>query len=134
MTTERVKSIGILIATLIIGIFLGLLIPGFYYKATGGHHQITDDNNARKPDDWFVQKLNEIVKPDSLQQEKIKPLFSWAGSQLDSVEQSANAQAITILDSVKTKLRSIVTDTQWSRLEKYEQQAKSKWHRHSDGR
>ena len=89
MTTERIKSIGILIATLIIGIFLGLLIPGFYYKATGEHRQNREPNSALKPErkaDWFVQKLNEIVEPDSLQKEKIKPLFSWAGSRLDSVD------------------------------------------------
>ena len=133
MTTERIKSIGILIVTLIVGVFIGLLVPGFFHKVSGRHGQNKGESGTHKParkGDWFVHKLNEIVKPDSLQKEKIKPVIAWASSRLDSIEQSANSQASRILDSVKIQLRPIITEAQWSRLEAYDQQAKNKWHRH----
>ncbi|CAN5488809.1 hypothetical protein BH10BAC4_BH10BAC4_25060 [soil metagenome] len=131
MTTERIKSIGILISTLIIGVLLGLLIPGFYHKYNGGHGQSRQEMAGHRPGgkgDWFANTLNKIVEPDSLQREKIKPVTSWAASRMDSIEQNAHRQAGQVLDSVRTQLRPIITDEQWNRLEKFDQQAKTNWH------
>lgn len=130
MTTERIKSIGILVATLIIGVFLGLLVPGLFHKFDRRHGMERGGPMPERKGDWFVRTLHRIVQPTSEQEAKFKPVASWAAARLDSIEQLANAEAKRVLDSVKTQLHPIVTEEQWSRLEKFDEQAKEKWHGH----
>lgn len=128
MTTERIKSIGILIATLIIGVFFGLLVPGLFHKFDRRQGMGRGGPMPERRGDWFVTTLNRVVKPTDEQQEKFKPVADWAAARLDSIEQSANAEAKRVLDSVKTQLHPIVTEEQWSRLEKFDEHAKERWH------
>lgn len=114
-------------ATLIIGVFLGLLVPGLFHKFDRRHGMERGPMPERKGD-WFVHTLHRIVQPTSEQEAKFKPVASWAAARLDSIEQLANAEAKRVLDSVKTQLHPIVTEEQWSRLEKFDEQAKEKWH------
>ena len=130
MTTERIKSIGILAATLIIGIFLGLLVPGLFHKFDRRHTMERGGPMPERKGDWFVHTLNRIVEPTTEQQEKFKPVAAWASARIDSIEQSANFEAKRVLDSVKTQLHPIITEAQWSRLEKFDEQAKANWHGH----
>src|SRR3954470_21458748 len=131
MTKERMKSIGVLVATLVIGVLLGLLIPGFYHKARGrneqqgnrGSHEYANE----KRHDWFEQKLTHILGADSTQRDKIKPIATWAAARLESIETSAKLNASHVLDSMKVQLRPIVTDEQMQKLEAFERDAKSKW-------
>jgi hypothetical protein len=74
-----------------------------------------------------VGTINRIVEPDSLQAGQIKPITEWAVLQIDSIEHSANEQMSDILDSVKSQLRPIITETQMSRLEEFDRKARESW-------
>jgi len=130
MTSERRKSIIILAMTLLAGILIGLLVPGFFHKwdkrgkyGDRGHNQ-QDMRNKRE---WFIGTINKIVEPDSLQAEKIQPITSWASIQIDSVESIANQNMSAILDSVKNQLKPILTAEQQKRLDHFDANAKEKW-------
>ncbi|HEX5168219.1 MAG TPA: hypothetical protein VFW11_03540 [Cyclobacteriaceae bacterium] len=128
MTNERKKSIIILVSTLTIGIILGILIPGFFYKVN--HRQLHSGQPRHEPPgkrEWFVGTINRIVMPDSAQSRQIRPITAWAATEIDSIEQRANAQMGNVLDSVKSQLKPILTPGQWERLDKFDAEAKGRW-------
>lgn len=131
MTSERKKSIIILIATLIFGVLLGLLVPGFthklYERGTRETHGRQYDAEHKKK--WFVGTINRIIQPDSLQAKQIKPITEWAAVQIDSLESSANQHMSKVLDSVKSQLKPILTDAQQKRLDEFDAKAKSNWNK-----
>jgi hypothetical protein len=125
MTSERRKSIIILIITLVIGILLGLLVPGFFHKLSDrGFHG--DRSRAHKRD-WFIGTINHILQPDSTQAKQIKPITTWAAKRIDFIESSANEQMANVLDSVKIKLKPILTTDQQKRLDAFDTKAKGNW-------
>ena len=129
MTSERKRSIVILAMTLLAGILLGLLIPGIFSKwekrgkyGNRGHEQ---DYDHKK--EWFINTMNRILKPDSLQARKIKPITEWAAIEIDSVESGANQKMTVILDSVKRQLGPLLTPEQQIRLDNFDANAKKTW-------
>ena len=128
MTSERRKSILILCATLIVGILVGLLVPGFFHKyerrphGRGGH----DISNERKKE-WFASTIYKIVKPDSAQARQIKPITDWASQQIEAIEVFSNSQMSAVLDSVKTQLKPMLTEEQQQRLVEFHQKAQGRW-------
>ncbi|HTJ53018.1 MAG TPA: hypothetical protein VL443_26370 [Cyclobacteriaceae bacterium] len=130
MTSERRKSILILSATLLVGIVLGLLVPGFFYKLGrhdhGGHGRRGDGPMEHKKD-WFVSTIYRVAQPDSAQAKQIKPITHWAAQEIERIETTANHEMSVVLDSVKIQLKPILTDEQRKRLEEFESNAKSHW-------
>jgi hypothetical protein len=134
MKTERIRSIGILVATLLVGFILGLLTRGVFSKVAGRRdqekHADRGEHERQRKGDWLVSTIDRVVDPDKEQLEKIKSITSWASVQLDSIEGSANRRAAGILDSVRVRLRPILNDEQWHKFEKFDRKAKDKWGRH----
>ena len=131
MTSERRKSVIILIATLLLGLVLGLLVPAVFHKIYIRNRINTQVDNAGPlhKKEWFVGTIHRIVQPDSMQAEKIKPITEWAATQIDSIEYSANQHMSAVLDSVKIQLKPILTDEQQSRLDEFDARAKGNWNR-----
>ncbi len=129
MTSERKKSIFILSATLVAGILLGLLIPGFFDKwerrgKAGDRLGARDFDHKRE---WFGGTMNRILQPDSLQARQIRPVIEWAAVEIDSLEALANQRMTVILDSVKIQLKPILTPDQQRRLDGFDANAKKTW-------
>lgn len=129
MTRERRTTILILIATLVFGILIGLLIPGFFHKHRGNIQQRggRSDREGRSKKEWFAHTINNIVQPDSEQIEKIKPITQWASQQIEAVEVSSNTRMSEILDSVKIQLQPILTEDQQKRLTEFQGRADGRW-------
>jgi hypothetical protein len=131
MTGERRKSILILIGTLIIGILLGLLVPGFFYKMNrkrNGQFNGRPQQEMNRKGDWFAATINRIVQPDSTQAKQIRIITDNASVKIDSIESGANLRMSEVLDSVKIQLKPVLNDDQWKRLEEFDAKAKSNWH------
>jgi hypothetical protein len=128
MTSERKKSIFILAITLVVGILIGLLVPGFFHKMENrsryGNRE-HDQNPNRKRE--FAVLMNKVIKPDSMQAKQLQPIFAWAATQIDSVGSLANQRMASIFDSLKIQLKPILTAEQHERLEKFDADAKEKW-------
>jgi hypothetical protein len=133
MTSERRKSILILCATLIVGILIGLLVPGFFHKYEGRKHGRggRDISNEHKKE-WFASTIYKIVKPDSAQAKQIKPITDWASQQIEAIEISSNSQMSAVLDSVKVQLKPILTEEQQQRLVEFHEKANGRWKGHED--
>jgi Spy/CpxP family protein refolding chaperone len=128
MTNERKKSIIILAITLVVGILMGLLVPGFFHKMeTRGRYGDRDreQNPNRKRE--FAGLMNRVLKPDSAQAKQLQPIFAWAAIQIDSVGNQANQRMGVIFDSLKVQMKPILTAEQQKRLEEFEANAKEKW-------
>lgn len=133
MTSERRKSILILCATLLVGILIGLLVPGFFHKYDGRRHgrggrEIT--NEGKK--EWFASTIYKIVKPDSAQAKQIRPITDWASQQIEVIEVSSNSQMSAVLDSVKSQLKPILTEEQQQRLVEFHEKAQGRWKGNGD--
>jgi len=134
MTSERRKSILILCSTLIVGILIGLLVPGFFHKYQGGRHHGRggrDVGNERKKE-WFASTIFRIVNPDSAQLKQIKPITEWASQHIEAIEVSSNSQMSAVLDSVKAQLKPILTDEQQQRLIEFHAKAQGRWKGNED--
>ena len=128
MTSERRKAVLILSATLIVGILIGLLIPGFFHKYEGRRHgRGGRDMSSERKKEWFASTIYKIVKPDSAQVKQIKPITDWASQQIESIEVSSNGQMNAVLDSVKAQLKPILTEEQQQRLTEFHEKAQGRW-------
>jgi hypothetical protein len=129
MTSERRKSIIILTVTLLVGILLGILVPGFIdkWERHGKHEDREHEEHDERKKEWFAGTLNKIIKPDKAQAAKIKPIAEWAAVEIDSLENRANHRMTVILDSVKIQLKPILTPDQQHRLDKFDAKAKKSW-------
>lgn len=136
MTSERKKTILILSATLVVGILVGLLVPGFFHKYRGNnqHGRGERGHETDHKKEWFVGTIHRIVKPDSAQAKQIKPITDWASHQIEAVEISSNAQMSTILDSVNIQLKPILTAEQQQRLTEFHSKARGQWRGKRDSR
>ncbi|MEO7990428.1 MAG: hypothetical protein ABI663_12860 [Chryseolinea sp.] len=134
MTNERKKAIATLGATLIVGILIGVLLPGFLGRLReGGRHPMDERGRGRGDDDkkaWFAHTIYKIIKPDSAQARKIKPITEWASQQVEQVENKSNQELIKIMDSVKVQLKPIITEEQLKRLDGFSEKAKGHWRKH----
>jgi hypothetical protein len=131
MTSERRKSILILVGTLIIGITVGVLAQGLFNKVKRRGRQNVEQGDSRGHDrksNWFAETITRIVKPDRTQSKKIKGITEHAAAQIDSIESQANVRMSIVLDSVKIQLKPILNDNQWKQLQDFDAKAKSKWH------
>ncbi len=135
MTSERRKSILILCATLLVGVLIGLLVPGFFHKYEGRRHGRSgrDMGNDRKKE-WFASTIYKIVKPDSAQVKQIKPITDWATQKIEAIEVSSNSQMSAVLDSVKSQLKPILTDEQQQRLIEFHTKAQGRWKDRGDNK
>jgi hypothetical protein len=128
MTSERKKSILILAMTLVVGILIGLLVPGFFHKLEnrGRYGNREHDQNPNRKRE-FAGLMNRVLQPDSLQAKQLQPIFAWAAAQIDSVGSQANQRMGSIFDSLKIQVKPILTAEQQERLEKFDANAKEKW-------
>lgn len=129
MTSERKKAILTLVGTLVIGILLGMLLPGLFHKMRDRGMRGRD---FKKPEtehkrEWFTGTIYHIIQPDSAQTIQIKPVTTWAATEIDSVDASANQAMAKILDSVKVQLKPILTEEQFKRLDEFDTRAQKHW-------
>jgi len=137
MTRERKITLLILTTTLIVGVLLGLLIPGFFHKYRshengrqdghpGDHHRDGHRGDISKKD-WFANTIFQVVQPDSIQFVQIKPVTDWAAHEIGLLESSSNARMSAILDSVKIQLEPILTAGQKAKLGEFQEKTRGRW-------
>ncbi len=122
MTPERRKALLIIAATFVGGIIIGALVTGmfarqFYHGRDGGRTKGKDMRDGRRGS--LTDKIYRVVKADSSQRERMKPIIEQAMTQIDSLEARGDREAKGHLDSLKVKLRPILSSDQMETLEKF---------------
>ncbi len=136
MTTDRKKAILYLSITLIIGIFIGSLIPAFYgrfrhreWKDTRDGKEMhggKDNKQFGNKQEWLTKTIIKVVQPDSAQAKEIRPLTAQAAAELGELEKGSNERMSAIMDSLKLKLRPILTEEQNKNLEEFSSKARQR--------
>ena len=131
MTAERRKALIYLTITLIIGIFIGSLVPALFgrmrrdgWKERGKMEQ----KGERRPDRraGFEKMIYKITKPDSSQIGRIRPILQETSTKIEALEKGSNARMTSIMDSMKIKLQPVLTSEQMKNLEDFSQRTRSK--------
>lgn len=138
MTTDRRKAILYLSLTLVIGIVIGSLIPGMYGRFYHRHPKMDGkewkDRREGKRGvmsgdrrQWLEHTIIRVVKPDSDQVKAIRPLTQQATKQIAELEKGSNERMASIMDSLKLKLKPILSEEQNKKLEEFSAKARERW-------
>jgi hypothetical protein len=108
----RGRAIGIIVATLLIGVAIGALIVG---PLIARHH-------FRKAADWrtpggFAARLEEIIRPDASQVDALRTILNKYGENFDELASRHRAEVKEMFDSLGTALDTVLTPEQKARLE-----------------
>ena len=124
MTTERRKAMLFLILTLVVGILIGALVPGFFgrmrrngWKDMKRTEQRGDHPGSRRM--GFQKMIYRITQADSSQRKQIQPILDEASGKIEALESESNSRMMGIMDSMKVNLKQILTEEQNKRLEEF---------------
>lgn len=110
--SPRVKSILLIIATLLIGLVLGALV-----NARLAEKRIERIASLRS-ERGFVQFIEDAVRPtDEAQREAIRDVLRRAGERMAAHQERSRRQARALLDSTRSELAEVLTDEQMQRLD-----------------
>jgi hypothetical protein len=135
MTSERRKAILFLSITLVIGILIGSMLPGFFWRmrhknmrAEGKEHERTEHPRDRQEmrKEGFERKIYEITKADSVQRKAIKPILDETSARIDGLQQRSYSRMTEVMDSMKLKLKPLLSDQQMKDLEDFSQKARAR--------
>jgi len=68
-----------------------------------------------------------IVRPDSTQAAKIRPVVKEASNKIHAVGSRGGHQIMSIMDSLKLQLKPILTKEQLKRLDGFTERARGRW-------
>ena len=130
MTTDRKKALFFLGLTLIIGILIGSLLPGFWYhmRKNRWKTQGTEERHDGRPDRRarFQHMIYKVVSADSAQISKIQPVLDDVSTKIEALEKQSNQEMLAIMDTMKLKLRPLLTDDQAKKLEEFSQRNRAR--------
>ena len=109
--TTKLKVTFVLVATLIIGIILGVVGRGVLMK----HHRQKLDKMERT--ELFLSRINEVVDPDSSQKPKVEAIALRTAERIDILFEHHQSQMATLVDSMKRELAAVLTSSQQHRLD-----------------
>ena len=121
MTPGRKKAILYLILTLILGILLGSLVPGFF-----GRFRKSDRAHDRRRG-GLTHLIYRVVRPDSSQAAKIKPMIDQTSGRIDELQNGCNHEVNNLMDSLRIQLQPILSAEQLTKLEGFLNKGKEHW-------
>lgn len=115
MTPERKRAIGLMIATLIIGILIGALGAGLVGR------QMRKPPMAWREEgkEMFIRRLMKIAGADSAQARQIRPLMMEAIARIDTLQRHTDREVRGVIDSLEVKLKPILTEEQLKQLKEF---------------
>ncbi|WP_461535061.1 hypothetical protein [Spongorhabdus nitratireducens] len=116
MQTQKLKTLSILLATLLVGGLIGALLTGALVRNK------LQDVRALASRDGFIAKMEEVIKPDSPEQQReVQQILSHYGTRIESITQHSKALLKHEMDSMTTALQEVVSPQQLAQLEKRRQ-------------
>ena len=105
------KTALVIIATLVIGILIGVLGSGFMV------HRFARRVPDMRHSEVFVERMIDIIEPAPEQEEEIRGILTRHAEQFTEITEGFRAETTTLMDSLRTELDSVLTDEQRARLE-----------------
>ncbi len=108
----KLKVTIIIIATLIIGVLLGVVGRGAFVKR---HHQKLDSIERTE---FFLSRVNEIVDPDSSQKPKVQEIAKRTAQRIAILFERHQTEMAVIVDSMKHELSAVLRPEQTQRIDR----------------
>ena len=108
----KLKVTIIIIATLLIGILLGVVGRGAFVKR---HHQKLDSIERTE---FFLSRVNEIVDPDSSQKPKVQEISKRTAQRIEILFERHQTEMAVIVDSMKQELSAVLRPEQKQRIDR----------------
>ena len=105
------KSAFIIIATLVIGMLIGVFLAGPLM-----HRRVERRHKDRGPE-IFTQMMERVIQPTEGQQEAVQAVLEEYSIRLEELNEGFRTQMVTTIDSLKGDLDPLLTDEQKARLE-----------------
>jgi hypothetical protein len=133
MTPERTRAVLALMLTFIIGLVIGVFIPGMVWRARHSERVGRLEEERSLPrhipptGDRFERAIYRIIDPDSAQEEKMKSLslIHNTTTRIAAIHRNANDEIKLEMDSLITNLvsfKGLLRDDQKKRLEEFEKE------------
>lgn len=120
-----VKSLSILLATLLIGALIGASVTGAIVR------QRLDTVRAFASSDGFTAQLIKVIEPVSDQQQAaIEPLLRQAGRDIEDVVGVTRVEIFLVMEGLETALTDHLTEAQLQRLRDRRQQVRMQYQSH----
>ena len=121
MTAGRKKAILYLVLTLILGILIGAMVPGFFGRFR--RNERTRDRTGG----GLTHIIYRVVKPDSSQSAKIRPILDQTSARIDILQNGCNQEVKNLMDSLRTQLQPMLKAEQLTKLEEFLNKGKERW-------
>ena len=111
--SPRTKSVLLLVVTLLLGIVLGGVLTGWWVQNRA------DRVRALRTPSGFVERVVERVEPTSAaQRDSVQIIARRTARQLERLRRSHRQQTMAFLDSMRTELRTVLSEEQISTLDR----------------
>jgi len=111
--SPRTKSVLLLVVTLLLGIVLGGVLTGWWVQSRA------DRVRALRTPSGFVERVVERVEPTSAaQRDSVEVIARRAARQLERLRRSHRQQTMTVLDSMRVELRTVLSEEQINTLDR----------------
>jgi hypothetical protein len=111
MTNNKIKSLLILIITLVIGIAIGFEISEISIKK---HFEKMD--SFRKPE-GFIKIFDGIIKPDNTQKAEVDSILYVYHERIEKITHSGMDSVSKMMDSMNVELKTKLNNEQAARLD-----------------
>lgn len=108
------KSTFVIIGTLIIGIILGILGGGILHQK---RFEQVERMRRMAPEKRFEKTINEIIKPDEKQRNRIRELLKKQADKIAQLDEEYQSKILSIFDSTRQQINSSLNEEQIIRLE-----------------
>jgi hypothetical protein len=111
--SPRTKSVLLLVVTLLLGIVLGGVLTGWWVQNRA------DRVRALRTPAGFVERVVERVEPTSAaQRDSVQMIARRTARQLERLRRTHRQQTMAVLDSMRTELRTVLSEEQISTLDR----------------
>ncbi|PEN12679.1 hypothetical protein CRI94_14290 [Longibacter salinarum] len=111
--SPRTKSVLLLVVTLLLGVVLGSVLTGWWVQNRA------DRVRALRTPGGFVERVIRQVEPMSpAQRDSVEVIARRTARQLDQLRRTHRRQTMTVLDSMRTELRTVLSEEQINALDR----------------
>jgi hypothetical protein len=120
MTTERKRALLLIGVTFIVGVIIGALATGMFARQFYFGRGRSEERKMREGrHGTLTDRIFKTVEADSSQKRLMKPIIDQTMMRIDNLEEASHKDAHIQLDSLKVKLRPILSAEQMDKLEAF---------------
>jgi len=118
MTTERKRALLLMGVTFMVGAIIGALATGMFARQFyfGRGHRSEERKMRDGRHGTLTDRIFKMVEADSSQKRLMKPIIELTLMRIDNLEEASHKDAHIQLDSLKVKLRPILSAEQMDKL------------------